>query len=272
MRIGPAGVEAFLAAPPEAIAAVLLHGPDAALVLERAQALARAIVPDPRDAFRRADLTEAELRADPARLADEYAALSLMGGRRVIRIRDVTETGKSLLGPFLEEVEAGTLAGDNLVILEAGELRKDSALLALFEDARRAASLACRPDGPAELGGLVDVWARTNALAVDGDVRALLAEALAGDRARARGELEKLALYVGPGGAVPRPVTLADVQAVLSELPEAGLFPLIDAACRGDTRRVLADLPLVLVDAGAVAAVLLLTDRIRRLQGGGGRG
>ena len=70
---------------------MLLYGPDMGLVRERADTLARTVCPDLRDPFRIADLNAAALGADPPRLLDETAQLSLVGGRRVVRVRGAAD-------------------------------------------------------------------------------------------------------------------------------------------------------------------------------------
>ncbi|MGE5503325.1 MAG: DNA polymerase III subunit delta, partial [Actinomycetota bacterium] len=109
--------EAFLKAPPAAIRAVLVYGPDAGLVRERAQRLVRTVVPDPSDPFRVAELTPASLKDDPARLADEAAAIALTGGRRAVVLRDAGDTVSGPVGSFLANAK-----GDGLVVIEGGDL------------------------------------------------------------------------------------------------------------------------------------------------------
>src|ERR1051325_3174644 len=74
----------YVANPPKGLAIALVYGPDAGLVQERAEKLLKSVVPDLTDAFNASDLNEDALLADPARLADEAAALSMMGGRRAM--------------------------------------------------------------------------------------------------------------------------------------------------------------------------------------------
>src|SRR5258708_8919168 len=69
----------FIARPPAGLVAALVYGPDQGMVRERAAALARSVVPDLNDPFRVAELDEAGLAADPARLWDEAAALYMIG-------------------------------------------------------------------------------------------------------------------------------------------------------------------------------------------------
>ena len=115
MRLAPARIAAFLQGPDPEIRAVLLYGPDEGLVRERAELVARSVCPDLKDPFRVADLTAAGLAADPARLADEAAQLSLAGGRRVVRVLGAGDALAKLFSGFLESTP-----GDALVVVEAG--------------------------------------------------------------------------------------------------------------------------------------------------------
>src|SRR5215469_7488770 len=87
MIVKPAESERFLGRLPSDISAVLLYGPDQGLVRERAESLVKSVVPDLRDPFRVVEIEGTALLEDAARLADEAAALSMTGGRRVVRIR-----------------------------------------------------------------------------------------------------------------------------------------------------------------------------------------
>src|SRR5207244_10734701 len=130
--------------------AVLLSGPDAGLARERADTVARAICPDLRDPFRVADLTAGVLASDPARLADEAAQIGLLGGRRVVRVREAGDGLAPLFARFLADTVA-----DALVIAEAGDLPARSALRRAFDDAPRAAAIGCYPDGPRDLAQVI---------------------------------------------------------------------------------------------------------------------
>src|SRR5215472_7514600 len=117
MKLPASRVAAYLQQPDPAIRAVLLYGPDTGLVHERADMLARGVCPDLRDPFQVADLNAAALAADPARLGDEAAQMSLIGGRRVIRVRDAADRLAGLFAGFLD-----TAPGDGFIVVEAGDL------------------------------------------------------------------------------------------------------------------------------------------------------
>ena len=80
-------IEKFLARPDPAIRAALIYGRDMGVVRERGQELALKICARPDDPFDTALITDGDMDADAGRLEGELAALSLMGGRRLVRLR-----------------------------------------------------------------------------------------------------------------------------------------------------------------------------------------
>ena len=176
--------------PPKSLRAALLFGPDAGLVQERAERLMKSVVPDLSDAFNVADLSEALLDDDPARLADEAAAISMMGGRRVVRVRGAGNGLAPLFETFLDDPP-----GDALVVVEAGDLSKGAALRKLFEDDEAAAAIPCYADTARSLEELVRDALRAEGLSIAPDALADAVSRLGSDRGVSRRELEKLALY-----------------------------------------------------------------------------
>lgn len=226
MKLEPRRVDSFLTAPDAAIRACLVYGPDRGLVGERSARLARAIVADPRDAFRVAALTADVLLAEPARLHDEAAQLSLMGGRRLVHVTDAGDAVGALFARYLGDPPAG----DGFVIVEGGDLKPRSSLRRAFDSAKNAAAIACYLDGPREIETLVREVARSHRLTLAPDALPYLVSSLGGDRALSRQELEKLALYAGDGGAV----SLAEVAAVIGDSADLSLDDAILAAAEGN--------------------------------------
>lgn len=229
MKFKPGQVETFLKSPEPGVRAALIFGPDAGLVRERADRLARSVVPDLGDPFRTAELTPAQLRDDPARLADEAAAIAFTGGRRVVRIRDSGDALTTLLQAFL-----GDPPGDALIVVEAGDLGARSSLRSLFEGAANGAAIACYADDGGGLEAVILDSLRRNGLRPDNDALAWLVDHLGGDRRLTRSELEKLALYVGE----PGPVTLEHVLAAVGDAAGLSLDDLAFAAADGNQAAV----------------------------------
>jgi len=221
--------ERFTAKPPQKISAALVFGPDQGLVRERAEALAKTIVPDLNDAFRVSDLDEQTLASDPARLFDEAASLSMLGGRRVVRVRGAGNAQAKLFEDFLENGK-----GEALVVVEAGDLAKNSALRGLFEKADNAAAIVCYSDNEEGLAGVVRGALKAQGLSIAPDALDDAVSRLGADRGVTRRELEKLALYAHGQTSV----SLADVRAVLGDESEIRGEEACDAAGEGDVKRL----------------------------------
>src|SRR6185312_2734838 len=221
MKLPPARVDAFLRRPDPEIRAVLLYGPDAGLVRERADLVARTVCPDPHDPFRVAELTGAAVLADPARLVDEAAQISLMGGDRVIRVRDAGDALSAILVRFLADRPSGSLT-----VLEAGDLPGRSSLRRAFDDAPIAAAIGCYPDSARDLAAVIRESLAAHRIGASRDAVDFLVEHLGNDRLVTRSELEKLSLYAGDGGRIE----LDDARAAIADAAALALDDVILAA------------------------------------------
>lgn len=219
----------YVAAPPKALTIALVYGPDAGLVQERAEKLLKSVVPDLTDPFNVADFNEAALLADPARLADEAAAISMMGGRRVVRIRGAGNDLAEIVEGFLDDPK-----GDALVVLEAGDLAKTSALRKIFDGHKTAAAVQCYPDSVRDLGDVVRDALRAEGFSIAPDALQEAVSRLGSDRGVTRRELEKLLLYMHG----KTQVALDDVRAVMGDEAEARSESACDAAAGGDLTRL----------------------------------
>ncbi|MDB5395568.1 MAG: polymerase subunit delta [Rhodospirillales bacterium] len=221
MKLQGAAIERFLARPDPAIRAVVIYGGDEGLVRERAARLGRSVVSDLNDPFRVALLTAEAVGADPTLLSDEASAMSLMGGRRLIRIRDGSEKITRALTALLDAP-----AGDSLTIIEAGDLTGRSALRKLAEGAAAAAALPCYVEDEAALSRTLAAQIADAGKAIDSDAMGLLAASLVGDRMLARGELDKLLIFMGD----THRITVADVEAAVVDTATLGMDETIRAA------------------------------------------
>jgi DNA polymerase-3 subunit delta len=229
MKLSAARVAAFLQRPNREIRAVLLYGPDAGLVSERADALARTVCPDLKDPFRVAELSGSALATDPARLADEAAQLSLIGGRRVVRVRDAADRLAGLFAGFLD-----TAPGDAFIVVEAGDLPGSSSLRRVFDRSARAVAIGCYSDTARDRAAVIDDALRAHRITVSADATQYLVEHLGNDRRVTRSELEKLVLYAGDGGRVE----FEDAQLLVGDSAEIELDDAVMAAAEGDAARV----------------------------------
>ncbi len=192
----PKNVDVFLKALPPDLRAVLFYGPDEGLARERAVNLALRLVPDVNDPFNVVDLAPASVTSDMARIADEMGAQSLMGGRRLVRLRGAEDN----VAPAVQNAFSQLPPGDSFLIIEAGDLRPTSPLRKLFEGADVAAALPCYEADERDRLRLAEEEFKAAGVSATRDALQLLAGLLASDRALARQEIEKLITYAGPKG------------------------------------------------------------------------
>jgi DNA polymerase-3 subunit delta len=240
-------IDTFMARPDPGRPIILLYGPDAGLVRERAEALLASAVDDPNDPFSLVRLDGDELSAEPSRLVDEALTIPLFGGRRAIRIRAGSRS-------FAAGVEAllDTTLKDCRIVIEAGELRAESPLRKICERAKNAVAIGCYPDTERELARLIDDETRIANLRIAAEARDVLMTSLGGDRQASRNEIRKLTLYAHGKGEI----TLEDVMAVVADASELKIDPIIDGAFAGDTWAVESEFAKAMV-AGTYPGVII---------------
>ena len=240
-------IDSFLARPDPGRPIILLYGPDAGLVRERAEALLASAVDDPNDPFSLVRLDGDELSAEPSRLVDEALTVPLFGGRRAIRVRAGSRSFASGIDTL-----ADTPLKDCRIVIEAGELRPESPLRKACERAKTAVAIGCYPDGERDLAKLIDDELRVAGLRIAPDARASLMALLGGDRQASRNELRKLALFAHGEGEV----TLDHVMAVVADASELKLDPIVDGAFAGKPELVESEFAKAMV-AGTYPGVIV---------------
>ena len=269
MKTKPWEVDRLITSLPPEIRVALVFGKDQGLIEERAAALSATIVEPPDDPFRLIRLAAEQLARDPARLADEAAAQSLTGGRRLLRIDNGGDGLAGLLAGFLEKPP-----GDGFVLLVAGDLPARSRLRKLIEKAANAVALPCYGDNAESLEALVRATLAAAGLRIAPDTMAALVGSLGRDRQLSRRELEKLVLYKLPGpgararsdndeGDDDRGVSLADVRAVIGDAAAFGIEAVIDCAFGGRIGAM--DRGLARLSPDGQSAIPLLRGLARRL-------
>jgi DNA polymerase-3 subunit delta len=220
-------VERFLKSPGKEFRAAVIHGRDLGGVRERAQQLAAAATAHPDDPFDVALLTEADLDSEAGRLEGELAALSLMGGRRLVRLRlsgDKPSADKAAADALTAHL-AGDLNPEAFFLVEAGALGRESGLRKVGEKAPGCAVIPCYEDEPGDLARMAREALAADKVSLNAEALDLFVSRLPRERGVARREIERLALFLGPGSG--RLATAADLQDFLGVEPEASL---LDAA------------------------------------------
>lgn len=217
-------IDRFLTAPGKEHRAAVFYGRDRGVVRERGDTVAVKVARDPNDPFDVAQLTDSDLSDDGGRLEGELTAQSMMGGRRLVRLRLTAEKGPldKLAAEALAAHAEGRLNPDAFFLVEAGNLGRDSALRKAAEKAQGVACVPCYEDEPGDVARMVRESLARDQVSLNGEAMDLFVARLPRERGVARAEVERLALFLGPGSG--RTATAADLEDFLGVEPEASLF------------------------------------------------
>jgi DNA polymerase-3 subunit delta len=260
-------IERFLKAPGREFRAALFHGRDLGVVRERAAQLAGAVTDRPDDPFDCALLTDTDLESEPARLEEELAAVSMVGGRRLVRLK-LTGGGVRAERTAVEALAAhldGRLNPDAFLLIEAGDLGRDSGLRRAGEKAGACAVIPCWEDEVGDIARFTREALAAEGLGLTAEALDLFVSRLPHERGVARQEIERLILFLGPGAGVTAGAKeLADF---LGVEPEASLADAASDAFGGRLAAAQAGLRRVTREGyGGAATVRALTVHLNRLR------
>lgn len=243
-------VPGFLRSPDPSARAILVYGPDAGLVSERAALLATHFIKRSKAEMEVVRLDERDLSEEPARIEVELRTRPMFADGKVVRVGanarvDVLMLKALLASPF-----------DNVLIVEGGNLRPDSALRKLFEANKEAAALPCYGDDRS-LAALIDAELSAAGLRIGKDAKDYLLSRLGADQALSRAEVVKLALYAAGSGSVSED----DIEAVVGDASEIALENFVYAGSSGDPKRALSELKRLAAAGTDVSSALVALSR-----------
>lgn len=226
MKISSRDAASFLKSPKSGTALILLFGPDAMrTAILRQDFLKSHLGENADEEMRLTRMTGAELRSEPAALQDALKAIGFFPGARGVLIDAATDN----LAPIVKDALDSWQDGDAIIVMEAGNLGKGSALRKLAEGAPNAAAIGIYAEPPSR-ADVEDALTRAKVNA-DNDAKTLLFEyARVLDPGDFRQLVEKCALYmIGQS----EPMRTADIEACAPASTEAALDDIIHAAAEG---------------------------------------
>lgn len=247
MKIAAHTAEKFSKNPPDHIRVCLFYGPDSGLVEARFKQASLAIVPDLKDPFCVTELSAERLKDDPASLFDEAGAQSLTGGRRIVRIKEVTDTHHKPIESFcLSPV------GEALILLSAGDLGPRARLRRLIEQQDNAAAIPCYLDDATHIAQLIAENLTAKGITLSKAAEEYLLNNLGANRGVSLMELEKLALYAAKTGHL----AYAECVTLIGDSGAMMIGPVLDAVCLGDAMALERHLPRALAAGNQPIAIL----------------
>jgi len=187
-----AQIDRFVKKPDTALKCVVIYGTNDGLIAEYTKQFAQAITPDLDDAFQVSQLLWDNISGDIGVLAGEYGAQSLMGGRRVVIVREVDNNITKPLKGMIDTVKT-----DTLLILTSSSLNKKSSLVGLAEEREDFAVIPCYEDRDEAIYATARQMFINQGFTINNEALQLLCSRLSNDRKSNIGEIEKLITYMG---------------------------------------------------------------------------
>ena len=225
---------------------VLFYGPDLGQISEKSRLLLQSLNIKTDNDFQLSRLTGADLAENPGRLRMDVSSQCLTGERRVVWISSAGEGNKggSQILAWLKELAtdaklaaknksgtgfSGNPPMESLVIAELGDLPARSPLRTALKSSPFAIAVACYADNERDLMSLIKEQLSREKITITEDALRALAGNLGSDRLSTRNEVEKLALYAGPGGRLD----LNDILALNGDSASLSIDTLIGDAAQG---------------------------------------
>jgi len=262
MKIAAGQAERYCRSLPADVQATLIYGVNDGLVRVRSDLCVRSVLDDDKDPFRFTEFDAQRFRADPALFHDETSALSLLGGRRVMRIRRASDQVAGVIETFLEYA-----VDTMLVVVDAGALGPRSSLRKLFEHSKLAAAIPCYEDSDADIERFMHEYSHKNDIEIDHDAGLWLISHIGRDRKQIEAAFNKIDLYASSGNAGQKTrITLDIVRTCVDDATSASLEILVNAVLQGRSDVVDRALDHVYREGTAPIGVLrALSRHLRRL-------
>ncbi len=203
-----AQIEKYLKKPDEAVKCWIVYGSNDGLVNEYVKKFIMSVCTDIYDPFQVAYLDCEDVLSDPGKLIGEFNSQSLMGGRRVVVVKDADNNLAKHLKTLFDNSKS-----DTLVVVYSMSLTKKSSLVKLGEDDASFGIIACYEDRDEDIYATVKSLFLQNGMTIANDAMQLLCARLSNDRKSNLGEIDKLITYMGS----KKNVTAEDVGQIISD-------------------------------------------------------
>jgi DNA polymerase-3 subunit delta len=207
-------------------------GPDEAGASDAAAKIAELLGP-----AEKVEISGADLRKDPVRLADEARSVSLFGDIRQIHIRCAGDEAHDAVEALLASPVDGWP-----VLIVASSATDKSRIAKLLADRGDALVAMFHPPDLRSVAGAVRDMAESAGLRMGSDLAERIARGAALDTRMARSEIEKLALYLDASPQSPRSADAQALDAIGAVSEDDGFMPLVNTVLSGELGKLAGEL------------------------------
>jgi len=231
MNIKPEQAEGIAKELSAKIRGVIIYGSNEGMIATLSQLFIKAVSPDIYDAFHVSYLEMSAITADLGTLYAEFNAQSLMGGRRVVVIKEAT----NLLTKPLRELLASS-SSDSLLVITSSSLKTKDSLAVMAKDEANFYGIGCYDDRDEDVSAFAAKFMRQNGFNIDNTAFQLLCARLSNDRKISANELEKLITYMGNN----KNISVNDILTVISDTSASSQEDMCYFTALGQTDKAIA--------------------------------
>lgn len=231
MNIKPEQVDGLTKALNPSIRGIVVYGSNEGMVSTISQQFIKAVSPDMYDAFHVSYLDMATVSADIGALYAEFNAQSLMGGRRVVVIKEAT----NLLTKPLREMLAAS-SSDSLLVITSSSLKTKDSLAVMAKEEADFYGIGCYDDRDEDITMFASKFMSQNGINIDNAAFQLLCSRLSNDRKISANELDKLVTYMGAN----KTISTKDILTVISDTSASSQEDLCYFVAQGMVDKALA--------------------------------
>jgi DNA polymerase-3 subunit delta len=180
----------------EKISGCLLYGPEPTITRFRFEVIAKKIVNDLTDPFLVSQLSSEKIKEDKAILTDEFYSIAMLGGRRLIMIKDCDANTVQALKILLSDPQYGRKS-DNFILIQGGDMDKSSALRKLVEESQFLMAIPCYEEDATSLRKSISELFAENDIIAENEIINLMVKNFGKDRNLIANEVSKIKNYLG---------------------------------------------------------------------------
>jgi DNA polymerase-3 subunit delta len=185
----------------EKIAGCLIFGRDEGVITYRSNIISKKITPDLSDPFLVVNLNKERLALEPSIVSDEFFSFSMLGGRKLILVKNPDATATSAIKTLFENNDS-IQKSDNFILIQAGDLDINSALRKIVESSKHLAAVACYEDDERIIKNFITSELTQHQIKFTKDTIDLLYEKLDKNRQIIVSEINKISTYLGKSNSL----------------------------------------------------------------------
>ena len=180
----------------EKIAGCLLYGPEESVINYRFNFIAKKITPDLADPFLVSNISKERLKEDKSVLADEFFSMSMMGGRKLVMVKDGDNTVADCLKTIFSDDDFHEKS-NNFILIQGSDFNPSNPLRKIVEASKHFMAIPCYEDDERTIISFIEALLKNKKITFNRDVVMALLEKFGKNRQVIISEIEKISTYLG---------------------------------------------------------------------------